>query len=110
MGYFSDAAISAEYRDDRSCPAPMQQLEWRLEDLQNRLEEICQVDCEDRSRYAGEDLACALPEDLHDREAILAAIAVATAKLEQHPDAAGEQTEKPATHSAPPAAPLTKAA
>ena len=110
MGCFSDAAIDAAYREDRSYPSPVQQLDWRLEDLRDRLEEIGRVGCQDRPHYAQGDLVYALPEDLHDRGAILSAIAVTAAKLEQHSDTAGAQTENPAAHSAAPAVPLTKAA
>ena len=81
MGYFSQAAVNATGREERSYPSPVLQLEWRLEDLSDRLKEIDSGAGEYRARHTEDDLAYALPKDLPTREAVLAAIEVARSRL-----------------------------
>ena len=102
MGYFSEKAINITCREDRSYPSPVQQQLWRQEDLWNRLEEVGQRG-ETGARYTPEDLAYALPEDLHCREAILAAIAVTASKLGPRFHMTGERAATPDVRSITPA-------
>lgn len=81
MGYFSRAAMDAAGWEDRSYPSPERQLEWRLEDLLDRSEELGLGAEECRARYTEDDLKYALPEDLLTREAVLAAIEAARRDL-----------------------------
>lgn len=53
---------------DRSYPAPEMQLLWRLDDLQDRLEELIVKDAPYRDGYiySEDDIRYALPEHLYD--------------------------------------------
>lgn len=73
MGYFSNIAIDKEEQatyEDHSYPSPEMQLQWRIEDLFNRLEELHHgrynqetVDYSD-CRLSRTDIEYALPEHL----------------------------------------------
>ena len=65
MGYFSDLAqkyIDFDY--DRSYPSPEEQLLWRLDDLNNKLEELTEKDAPYRGweRLTDNDIRYAIPE------------------------------------------------
>ena len=72
MGYFSNLAIENDlYDEDRSYPSYAPQLRWRLEDLQERLEELTASGAPycGTNRLYGSDLRYALPKsfgNLHD--------------------------------------------
>lgn len=92
MGYFSDLAIEKEEQAvfvDHSYPSPEMQLQWRIEDLFNRLEELHHggynqetfdySDC----RLSRTDIEYALPEHLSSVDDIITAIAIAKHKLQR---------------------------
>lgn len=65
MGYFSDLAqkyIDFDY--DRSYPSPEEQLLWRLDDLNYKLEELTEKDApyRGRGRLTDNDIRYAIPE------------------------------------------------
>lgn len=90
MGYFTRKAMNPQAREDRSYPAPTEQLRFRIEDLRQRLLELgggydSAMLAEARSanfrrNHAEQDIAYVLPEHL-DREAALAALLLAENKL-----------------------------
>ena len=83
MGYFSDLAIEKEEQAvfvDHSYPSPEMQLQWRIEDLFNSLEETFDYsDC----RLSRTDIEYALPEHLSSVDDIITAIAIAKHKLQR---------------------------
>ena len=92
MGYFSNIAIDKEEQatyEDHSYPSPEMQLQWRIEDLFNRLEELhhgrynqetfVYSDC----RLSRTDIEYALPEHLSNVDDIITAIAIAKYKLQR---------------------------
>ena len=92
MGYFSNLAIDKEEQatyEDHSYPSPEMQLQWRIEDLFNRLEELHHgrynhetVDYSD-CRLSRTDIEYALPEHLSNVDDIITAIAIAKYKLQR---------------------------
>lgn len=92
MGYFSNLAIDKEEQatyEDHSYPSPEMQLQWRIEDLFNRLEELHHgrynqetVDYSD-CRLSRTDIEYALPEHLSNVDDIITAIAIAKHKLQR---------------------------
>ncbi len=64
---------------DRSYPAPEKQLLWRLDDLQDRLEELIANDAPYRDGYiySEDDIRYALPEHLFDISKVERAIEIA---------------------------------
>lgn len=92
MGYFSNLAIDKEEQatyEDHSYPSPEMQLQWRIEDLFNRLEELHHgrynqetVDYSD-CRLSRADIEYALPEHLSNVDDIITAIAIAKYKLQR---------------------------
>lgn len=64
---------------DRSYPAPEMQLLWRLDDLQDRLEELIAKDAPYRDEYiySEDDIRYALPEHLFDIAKVERAIELA---------------------------------
>lgn len=102
MGYFSEFAINDVCLEDYSYPSPKMQLEWRIEDLFSRLEDISPYDdigaaasCMD-CRFSDDDLAYALPKDFFRVGDILAAIEKSQHKLDLlEAEAAKENAEIP---------------
>ena len=92
MGYFSNLAIDKEEQatyEDHSYPSPEMQLQWRIENLFNRLEELHHgrynqetVDYSD-CRFSRTDIEYALPEHLSNVDDIITAIAIAKYKLQR---------------------------
>lgn len=86
MGYYSGLTACCSLNDrDRSYAAPEEQLLWRLEDLEERLQELAG---ERRQNWEGcylpeSSLRYILPEDLHHEAHVRAAIALALADLEE---------------------------
>lgn len=65
MGYFSDLAQKyIEFDYDRSYPSPEEQLLWRLDDLNYKLEELTEKDAPYRGweRLTDNDIRYAIPE------------------------------------------------
>lgn len=65
MGYFSDLAQKyIEFDYDRSYPSPEEQLLWRLDDLNYKLEELTEKDAPYRvwERLTDNDIRYAIPE------------------------------------------------
>ncbi len=62
-------AVDNNYKekDDLSYPAPEMQLQWRLEDLQMRIEELCKTGAHytDGSHFSDKDICYVLPEELY---------------------------------------------
>lgn len=92
MGYFSNLEIDKEEHavyEDHSYPSPEMQLQWRIEDLFNRLEELhhgmCNKETFDYSdcRRSRTDIEYALPETLSNVDDIITAIAIAKYKLQR---------------------------
>lgn len=92
MEYFSNLAIEKEEQavfEDHSYPSPEIQLQWRIEDLFNRLEELQHggynqetfdySDC----RLSRTDIEYTLPEHLSDVDDIITSIAIAKHKLQR---------------------------
>ena len=86
MGYFSNLALEKEEQavfEDLSYPSPEMQLQWRIEDLFLRLEELHPEsfnysDC----RLSRNDIEYVLPEHLSNVNDIITAIAIAKYKLQ----------------------------
>lgn len=92
MGYFSDLAIEKEEQAvffDHSYLSPEMLLQWRIEDLFNRLEELHhgrynQETVDYRNcRLSRTDIEYALPEYLSNVDDIITAIAIAKYKLQR---------------------------
>lgn len=92
MGYFSNLAIEKEEQavfEDHSYPSPEIQLQWRIEDLFNRLEELHHGRCNQETfvysdcRLSRTDIEYALPEHLTNVDDIITAIAIAKYKLQR---------------------------
>ena len=92
MGYFSDLALEKDeqsFYDDHSYLSPKTQLQRRIEDLFNRLEELhhgrCNLGSFDSSdcRLSRTDIEYALPERLSNVDDIITAIAIAKYKLQR---------------------------
>lgn len=92
MGYFSDLAIEKEEQAvffDHSYLSPEMLLQWRIEDLFNRLEELHhgrynQETVDYRNcRLSRTDIEYALPEHLSNMDDIITAIAIAKYKLQR---------------------------
>lgn len=93
MGYFS--RLSVEYRDyyaqDRSHPSAREQLIWRIEDLESRLETLTALHTHDYLTMQNDDrpidelcrtvVAHTLPEHLNAPEDVLLALQMAREKL-----------------------------
>ena len=85
MGYFANQAIDAiSWDDDRSYPDHEKQLLWRLEDLQDRLEELAEkrTQYEDAVTFSEADLRYALPKHLYTVADVQAAMELAICDLE----------------------------
>lgn len=92
MGYFSNLEIEKEEQAvfvDHSYPSPEMQLQWRIEDLFNRLEELHHgkynqktIDYSD-CRLSRTNIEYALPEHLSNVDDIITAIAIAKHKLQR---------------------------
>ena len=92
MGYFSNLEIEKEEQAvfvDHSYPSPEMQLQWRIEDLFNRLEELHHgkynqetIDYSD-CRLSRTDIEYALPDHLSNVDDIITAIAIAKHKLQR---------------------------
>lgn len=92
MGYFSNLAIEKEEQavfEDHSYPSPEIQLQWRIEDLFSRLDELHHgrynpgvLDYSD-CRLSRTDIEYALPEHLTNVDDIITAIAIAKYKLQR---------------------------
>lgn len=86
MGYFSNLALEKAEQavfEDLSYPSPEMQLQWRIEELFLRLEELHYEsfdysDC----RLSRNDIEYALPEHLSNVDDIITAIAIAKYKLQ----------------------------
>ena len=79
MGYYSNAAIDKKvHREDHSCTSHRQQLQWRLEALEARLQEL---GGESRCCFSESDLRYALPEDFRSVPDVKAAIALTVQEL-----------------------------
>ena len=85
MGYYSNLAIdTGKARRDESYPSPEQQLRWRLEDLQDRLEELTLGRATGGGRCLTEsDLRYTPPEWLYSVYAVQKAIALAEKDLKR---------------------------
>lgn len=84
MGYFSDLAqkyIDFDY--DRSYPSPEEQLLWRLDDLNYKLEELTEKDAPYRGweQFTDNDIRYAMPEYFENIEDVERAIELALEDL-----------------------------
>lgn len=89
MGYFSDLAqkyIDFDY--DRSYPSPEEQLLWRLDDLNYKLEELTEKDAPYRGweRLTDNDIRYAIPEYFENIEDVERAIELALEDLKNKYD------------------------
>jgi len=86
MGYYANAAIDNDlYDTDRSYIPHRQQLLWRLEQLESRLEELT-ADCvkyEDHTRFSQTELRYVRPEHFKSVSALQEAICLAVSELEE---------------------------
>ena len=89
MGYFSDLAqkyIDFDY--DRSYPSPEEQLLWRLDDLNYKLEELTEKDAPYRGweRLTDNDIRYAIPEYFENIADVESAIELAFEDLKNKYD------------------------
>ena len=93
MRYFSNLTIEKEEQavfEDHSYQSPEMQLQWRIEDLFNRLEELYHREYNHQEtfdysdcRLSRTDIEYTLPEHLSNVDDIITAIAIAKYKLQR---------------------------
>ena len=84
MGYYSNLAIDNDFDyPDCSYTPPQMQLMWRLEDLQERLEELTEKRYEDRVTLSEDDLRYALPKAFVTVGDVKAAMSLAILDLQE---------------------------
>ena len=87
MGYYSELALDDTFREDYSYQSPELQLQWRIEDLTVRLEDVSGGNIGTAAskyrefRFSEDDLAYAPPEFFSGSSDIIAAIELAKEKM-----------------------------
>lgn len=87
MGYYSELALDDAFHEDYSYPSPELQLQWRIEDLIGRLEDVSDGNVGTAAskyreyRFSEDDLAYAPPEFFSRSSDIIAAIELAKEKM-----------------------------
>lgn len=87
VGYYSELALDDTFREDYSYQSPELQLQWRIEDLTVRLEDVSGGNIGTAAskyrefRFSEDDLAYAPPEFFSGSSDIIAAIELAKEKM-----------------------------
>ena len=87
VGYYSELALDDTFREDYSYQSPELQLQWRIEDLTVRLEDVSGGNIVTAAskyrefRFSEDDLAYAPPEFFSGSSDIIAAIELAKEKM-----------------------------